>query len=123
MAASCWPIGSARPPPSRPSTTPSRLCPGCPASPSCTAFLMTRGLLREAGLSLSPIAGTRWSVEHGVFSRRDDDPEPHEERLHQALAALDADIPIAAFLRLNFGAPEYSRMRRNIERMVEGYDA
>ena len=30
---------------------------------------ITRGLLREAGLSLLPLQGARWSVEQGAFSR------------------------------------------------------
>jgi monoamine oxidase len=83
---------------------------------------VTRALLREARLSLSPIEGTGWIVERGVFSQRDDE-EPHAARLHQALAALDSDLPVAEFLRLHFAAPQYARLRHDIERMVEGYDA
>ena len=37
---------------------------------------ITRGLLREAGLSLLPLQGARWSVEQGAFSRNGL-PDPH----------------------------------------------
>ena len=36
---------------------------------------VTRALLREAGLSLVPVQGTRWKVEDGAFSRRDQVPD------------------------------------------------
>ncbi len=83
---------------------------------------LTRGLLREAGLSLAPLHGTRWNVEHGVFSRGEVS-SLHSERLHKALTELKEDLPIAEFLRRNFGEPEYDRLRHSIHRMVEGYDA
>ena len=37
---------------------------------------ITRGLLREAGFSLLPLQGARWSVEQGAFSRNGL-PDPH----------------------------------------------
>src|SRR5215469_5082263 len=46
---------------------------------------VTTALLREAGLSLSPVIGTRWGVRGGTLS-----PTaralPHADRLRQALA-------------------------------------
>jgi len=83
---------------------------------------VTRAVLREAGLSVQPLRGTRWSVEHGTFSQGRP-PEPGSERFYEALAALKTDLPIAAFLRRHFAGPEYARLRRSIERMAEGYDA
>src|ERR1700730_18833205 len=44
---------------------------------------VTRALMREARLSLSPIEGTRWSARSGAFSR-DEARRPHAGRLHQA---------------------------------------
>src|SRR3954454_17234759 len=38
---------------------------------------VTRGLLREAGLSLQPLEGTRWRAEHGRFLP-DELQDPHE---------------------------------------------
>jgi monoamine oxidase len=83
---------------------------------------VTRALLREAGLSLSPIQGTRWSVKDGVFARSES-PTPHASRLYQALAKLDVDLPIAEFLEKHFAGHQFSELRRAIKRMVEGYDA
>ncbi len=39
------------------------------------------------------------------------------------LAALDHDLPIAAFLAKNFSGERFAAMRRSIIRMTEGYDA
>src|SRR5262244_309452 len=83
---------------------------------------MTRALLREARLSLSPIAGTRWNARGGAFSQNES-PPPHAGRFHQALLALKADLPIAEFLGTHFADRQYGELRRAIERMVEGYDA
>jgi monoamine oxidase len=83
---------------------------------------VTRGLLREAGLSLLPIQGTRWIVENGKFSR-EESQDPLEAELHKALRELQDDMTVAEFLRRHFAGPEYGRLRHSIERMVEGYDA
>jgi monoamine oxidase len=84
---------------------------------------VTRALLREAGLSLVPVQGTRWNVEHGAFSRRDQVPDFQINRLHKALTELKDDLTLAEFLNRYFAGPEYSQLRHSIESMVEGYDA
>jgi monoamine oxidase len=83
---------------------------------------VTRGLLREARLSLLPIQGRQWTVEDGKFSRRESQ-DPHEAELHKALQELKDDLTVAEFLRRDFAGPKYDRLRHSIERMVEGYDA
>ena len=83
---------------------------------------VTHGLLREAGLSVVPIQGTRWTVKDGKFSR-EKSQDPHEAELLKALQALKDDLTVAEFLRRNFAGPEYDRLRHSIERMVESYDA
>jgi monoamine oxidase len=83
---------------------------------------VTRGLLREAGLSLLPIEGTRWTVKAGQFSPRDVE-DPHAAELHKALHELKDDLTVAEFLRRRFAGPAYDELRHSIERMVEGYDA
>jgi monoamine oxidase len=83
---------------------------------------VTRSLLREAGISLLPLRGTRWNVEHGSFSPNEA-PVAGTDRLHNALAELKEDLPIAEFLKRTVGGPEYSRLRQSIRRIVEGYDA
>ena len=86
------------------------------------AAALTRALMREAGLSLLPLAGTRWHAADGVLAP-DDRATPHAARLHQALSTLKADLPVAEFLARHFADPRYAELRRSITRMVEGYDA
>jgi monoamine oxidase len=83
---------------------------------------VTHSLLREAGLSLLPIQGTQWTVGDGKFSR-EESQDPHKAELHKALQELKDDLTVAEFLRRHFAGPKYDRLRRSIERMVEGYDA
>jgi monoamine oxidase len=83
---------------------------------------VTRGLLREAGLSLLLVQGTRWSVNQGTFSR-DEMPDPSTNRFYEFLAKLKVDITVADFLKRHFSGPEYTRLRHFVVRMVEGYDA
>jgi monoamine oxidase len=82
---------------------------------------MTRALLREAQLELAPMAGTRWSARGGAFAPSE--PPPHADRLRRALLDLKADLPVAEFLERHFAEPQYNELRRDITRMVEGYDA
>jgi protoporphyrinogen oxidase len=83
---------------------------------------VTRGLLREAGLSLLPIQGARWSVDQRSFSRNQL-PDPHTDRFYESLAKLKDDITVADFLKQHFAGSEYNRLRHFVRRMVEGYDA
>ncbi|MET4389290.1 monoamine oxidase [Bradyrhizobium sp. F1.4.3] len=83
---------------------------------------VTRGLLRNAGLSLQAIEGTQWSFDGTKLSREGRD-DPHQAELHAALKDLKDDLTVADFLRRHFADGEHARMRHSIERMVEGYDA
>src|SRR6267154_831126 len=83
---------------------------------------VTHGLLREAGLSLLPIQGTQWTAEDGKLSR-EGPQDLREAEFHKALRELKDDLTVAEFLRRYFAGHEYGRLRRSIERMVEGYDA
>lgn len=83
---------------------------------------VTRAVMREAGFSLVPRAGTRWSTRTGVLSPADA-PLPHADRFYQALREVTADLPIADFLETQFADRRYDELRRSITRTVEGYDA
>jgi monoamine oxidase len=83
---------------------------------------VTHALLREARLSLQTIKGQRWIFEGGTLSRRAPE-DAYASELHAALQGLTQDMSVAEFLRRNFGGNEFGRLRRSIERMVEGYDA
>jgi monoamine oxidase len=86
------------------------------------AAALTRGLMREAGLSFAPMAGTRWRAAEGTLAP-DEGAAPYAAELRRALAALDTDIPVAEFLAKSFDDQRYAELRRSITRMVEGYDA
>src|SRR5262249_49410073 len=47
----------------------------------------------------------------------------HGAKLQKALHDLTDDMTVAEFLQRHFAGPEYDRLRRSIQRMVEGYDA
>ena len=83
---------------------------------------VTRDLLRQAGISLLPVQGARWSVAQGAFSRNEM-PAPYSDRFYECLAKLKADITVADFLKQHFAGPKYTRLRHFVVRMVEGYDA
>ena len=83
---------------------------------------VTRTVMREAGLSLLPRAGTRWSTRTGALLP-DESSLPHADRFYQALSAVKADLPIGEFLETHFAERQYDQLRRTITRTVEGYDA
>jgi monoamine oxidase len=83
---------------------------------------VTRALMREAGLSLVPIEGTRWGARNGAFLPNESEPA-HAALLHRALSELKTDLPIAEFLKTHFTNRQYGELRDAVKRMVEGYDA
>jgi len=83
---------------------------------------LTRTLVEEAGLDLAPTGGRRLELKDGRLTTREA-ALAGEERLAAALAGLKADLPIAAFLERHFAGETFAPLRRNITRMVEGYDA
>jgi len=83
---------------------------------------VTRAMMREAGLSLSPRGGARWSTRTGALLP-DESSLPHAGRFYRALAEVKADLPIAEFLETHFADRRYAELRRSITRTVEGYDA
>jgi len=83
---------------------------------------VTRALMREAGLSLLPIEGTRWSSRNDTFSPRESQVA-HGALLHRALSELKTDLPVAEFLKTHFTDRKYADLRDAVKRMIEGYDA
>ena len=83
---------------------------------------VTRTLMREARLSLSPRRGKRWTSRSGTLSPADD-PLPHANRFYRALEEVEADLPIADFLETYFAGRHYEDLRRSVTRTVDGYDA
>lgn len=99
---------------------------GCPADGGAEFVHgeapVTRGLLREAGLSLQEIEGEQWSFD-GADISREDRHDRHKAELQTVLRELTDDLTVADFLRRHFAGNDYAPMRHSIERMVEGYDA
>jgi len=83
---------------------------------------VTRALMREAGLSLVPIEGTRWGARNGAFSPNESQLS-HAATLDRALSELKTDLPVAEFLKTHFSNRQYAELRDAVKRMVEGYDA
>ncbi len=83
---------------------------------------VTRAVMHEAGLSLAPRYGTRWSARSGPLAPADP-VMPHSDRFYQALLAVAEDVPVAEFLAAQFGGSKYDELRRWVTRTVEGYDA
>jgi monoamine oxidase len=86
------------------------------------AARVTRAVMRQAGISLSPRGGSRWSTRGGTL-QPDDWSMPYANRFYRALDEVEADLPIAEFLGQHFADPRYDELRRSITRTVEGYDA
>jgi monoamine oxidase len=82
----------------------------------------THALLREAGLSVLPVRGARWSVDEGAFSR-DEMQDAHAARFYECVSKLKDDVTVTDFLNRHFAGPEHVHLRRLVTRMVEGYDA
>ncbi len=80
----------------------------------------TRALLTEAGLSIAPVSGTRWSRQDGAWVPRV--PIPDEDRFLAAMQELSADLPVAAFVAQQFGGAEHAALRQIVRREVESYN-
>src|SRR5438128_12100797 len=57
---------------------------------------VTRALMREAGLSLLPRAGKRWSTRTSALLP-EEPSSPHWDRFYRSLSAVTVDLPIADF--------------------------
>ena len=86
------------------------------------AARVTRAVMREAGLSLSPRGGTRWSTRSGTLAP-DDAWMPDADVFYRLLGEVKTDLPIADFLDAHFADAQYDALRRSVIRTVEGYDA
>src|SRR5947207_12467041 len=70
------------------------------------AATVTRALMREAGLALSPRGGSRWSSRSGKLLPADD-ALPYADRFYRALRAVEGDLPVADFLESHFADRRY----------------
>jgi len=79
-------------------------------------------LLRSAGIGWATFSGEIWQKKKGKLSRQEEFIEGGEA-LVKALAELKEDKPVALFLEQHFPGAQFSMLREEVTRFVEGYDA
>lgn len=84
--------------------------------------LVTKALMKEAGLTFIPEDGEIWSTRTGELAVHKQ-WMPGNEQFREKLAMLKTDLPIAEFLKKYFGSDEDASLRNSITKMVEGYEA
>jgi monoamine oxidase len=83
---------------------------------------VTLGLLREAGLPFTEMAGQSWHVRGDQAGPDDELPEDWPLLLHK-LGELQEDFSIAAFLETALSEPRHAGLRESVRKFAEGYDA
>ena len=83
---------------------------------------VTRGLIKEADLTLIPEDGEIWSNRTGTLSLHKQFIEGNGS-LKEKLAALKEDISIADFLEQNFTDEKDADFKNSVIKATEGYDA
>lgn len=83
---------------------------------------ITKGLIKEAGLTLIREAGDVWNARSGDFTVHKSFIDGNLE-LKERLAQLKEDVSISDFLDKNFDSSKYKDLKNSIVKIVEGYDA
>lgn len=83
---------------------------------------LTLQLLKEANIEYVPALGEIWQKKNGEIKQQEEFIE-NGEVLVQQLQQLEEDIPVKDFLDKHFGEAQYTSLRKDIRRFVEGYDA
>lgn len=83
---------------------------------------ITKGLVKEAGLSLIKVEGQSWHRHNGQLSTSQYFIEEWD-LLIEKLQALEHDISIGEFLEMEFSDVRFETLRRSVIAFVEGYDA
>ncbi|MBD0254608.1 MAG: FAD-dependent oxidoreductase [Cytophagales bacterium] len=83
---------------------------------------LTLGLLREAALPFTEMAGQSWHVRDGQAGPDDELPEDWPLLLAK-LGALQQDVSVATFLETALSEPRHARLRESVRKFAEGYDA
>jgi monoamine oxidase len=83
---------------------------------------LTRGLLREAGITWQDTAGETYQVKNGEI-QGDETFFVHLPLLLEKLRALNHDLPLADFLAQQFAGDEHTALRAMATQFAEGYDA
>lgn len=84
--------------------------------------LVTKALLKEAGLTYVASDGELWNSRAGELTQ-EEGFLPDQEILHKHIRGLKEDMPIEDYLNMHFRGEKYATLRNGIIKMVEGYDA
>jgi monoamine oxidase len=82
---------------------------------------ITLGLLQEAGIEFSAIAGEMKTVRSGNWIT-DDPMNEFWDELMAKMNEVKEDMTIDAFLAQHFSDPKYTRLRDSVIRFAEGFD-
>lgn len=82
----------------------------------------TFDLLKQAGLSYSPVTQKSVQLEKGKQSAELND-DAHWDEFMQQLSLLKEDMTLADFIEHYFSGDEYGSLRNEVLRFVQGYDA
>lgn len=82
---------------------------------------VTLNLLKEAGLSYTPVKGKMYSVEKGQWSQDENFTEGWDELLDK-INALQEDMTLLEFLETYYGSTQHADLRAEITRYVQGFD-
>ncbi|HET6765862.1 MAG TPA: NAD(P)/FAD-dependent oxidoreductase [Chitinophagaceae bacterium] len=81
---------------------------------------LTFKLLKEAGISYTPVEGNMIRVQNGIWQNEELD-ERWDEFMKE-LNQLKTDVTILEFLNEHFFAPQYLHLRQAVQRFAEGFD-
>ncbi len=83
---------------------------------------VTKALMKEAGMTITPSEGGMWNLRDGELTQSDQEV-PNHELLLEKLKDLKEDITVDQFLTEYFADEKYDALRNSVSKMVEGYDA
>jgi len=79
-------------------------------------------LLKQYGISYSPIKGEMIQRRNGSFVKNSGFVSDHPRLLSKKLKALETDITVNDFLAQHFSGEEFLVLRKQVTSFVEGYD-
>jgi monoamine oxidase len=82
---------------------------------------VTLGVLKEAALSYTPIAGKMYTADEGEIKQEEGFIEGWDE-LMEKMGALTRDMTLKEFLETYYADHAYAGLRNEITRYVQGYD-
>ncbi|SFE44357.1 monoamine oxidase [Chitinophaga sp. CF118] len=82
---------------------------------------VTLNLLKEAGLTCTPMSGKMYRAEKGHFEQDEESIEGWDE-LIENMGSLTADMTLIEFLETHYAEAKYRELREEITGFVQGFD-